>query len=109
MNKRGHAVQYPPFIESAIAKFFNHLLEEGYVDSKLLGKVLESCPTLFDKVNFLSAVLLQPLADQQREWIEAFGLAWKWTDVLYGSEFKYEVMRSGYKESSAKNDDRTIN
>ena len=109
MKKRGHAAQYPPFIDSAMAKFYNYLLEEGHVDSKLLGKVLDSCPTLFDKVNFLSAVLLQPPTDQQREWIEAFGLAWRWTDILYQSEFKIEVIRSGYEEPSTDYDERTIN
>jgi len=58
------------------------LLEDGYVDSKLLGKVLDACPTLHDKVHFLNAVLLQPPTGQQREWTEAFGLAWAWTDIL---------------------------
>lgn len=109
MNKRGHAVQYPPFIDSTVAKFYNHLLEEGHVDSKLLGEVFDSCPTLFDKVNFLSAVLLHPIGDQQQEWIEAFGLAWAWTDVLYKSEFRVEVMRSWRRESVADHDERTIN
>ncbi len=69
-----------------MGKFYNMLLDDDHVDSKLLGKVFDSCPTLFDKVNFLSAVLLQPPTDQQREWIEAFGLAWRWTDDLYHSE-----------------------
>ena len=87
MKKRGHAVRYPPFDDSAMAKFYNHLLDDGYVDSKLLGKVLDACPTLFDKVNFLTTILLQPPTDQQREWIEAFGLAWNWTDAMINSEF----------------------
>jgi len=34
-------------------------------------------------MNLVAALLLQPPTDQQREWIEAFGLAWGWTDVLY--------------------------
>ena len=62
-----------------------------------------------NKVNFLNAVLLQPPTDQQREWIEAFGLSWRWTDVLYKSEFSVEVLRSGFEDSSDKNADHTIN
>ena len=85
------------------------LLIDGHVDSKLLGKVLDNCPTLYDKVHFLNAILLQPPTDQQREWIEAFGLAWGWTDVLYKSEFKIAVIRSGYEGPSEDYDDRTIN
>ena len=85
MKKRGHAVRYPPGVGGVMGKFYNMLLDDGHVDSKLLGKVFDGYPTLFDKVNFLSAVLLQPPTDQQREWIEAFGLAWRWTDVLYQS------------------------
>ena len=76
---------------------------------KLTCQYLDDCPTLFDKVNFLNAVLLQPPTDQQREWIEAFGLAWAWTDILYGREYKIEVIRSGLDEPSADYDDRTIN
>ena len=109
MKKRGHAVQYPPGVGGVIGKFYNGLLEDGYVDSKLLGKVLDSCPTLYDKVHFLNAVLLQPPTDQQREWIEAFGLAWRWTDVLYKSKFRVEVLRSGFENSSDENADHTIN
>ena len=92
-----------------MGKFYSHLLDEGYVDSKLLGKVLDSCSTLVDKANFLNAVLLQPPTDQQREWIEAFGLAWGWTAILYDSEFKIEVIRSGCEEPAVDYDDRTIN
>ena len=109
MKKRGHAVQYPSCIDSATAKFYNYLLEDGYVDSKLLGKVFDSCPTLFDKVNFLSAVMLQPPTEQEREWTEAFGLAWAWTDILYGREYKIEVIRSGCEEPSTDCDERTLN
>ena len=92
-----------------MGKFYNHLLEEGHVDSKLLCKVLDGCPALEDKVCFFSALLLQPPTDQQRGWIEAFGLAWHWTDVLYKSEFKVEVIRSGHEEPSTDCDERTIN
>lgn len=95
MKKRGHAVQYPPGIGGVIGKFYNMLLIDGHVDSKLLGKVLDDCPGLYDKVNFLNALLLQPPTDQQREWIEAYGLAWQWTDILYKSEFKIEIIRTG--------------
>ena len=109
MKRRGHAVQYPPGIGGVIGKFYNMLLIDGHVDSKLLGKVLESCPTLSDKVHFLNAVLLQPPTDQQREWTEAFGLAWAWSDILYSSEYEIEVMRSGYEESSTDCDERIIN
>ena len=109
MKKRGHAVQYPPGVGGVIGKLYNHLLDGGYVDSKLLGKVLDACPTRNDKVNFLNAVLLQPPTEQQREWIEAFGVAWAWTDILYGSEFKIEVIRPDHEEPSADYDDRTIN
>ena len=92
-----------------MGKFYNHLLDEGHVDSKLLGKVFDACPTLEDKVSFLSAMLLPPPTDQQREWIEAFGLAWRWTDILYQSEFKVEVIKSGHEEPSRGCDERTIN
>ena len=92
-----------------MGKFYNHILDEGHVDSKLLGKVLESCPALVDKVNFMNAILLQPPTDQQREWIEAFGLAWRWTSILYDSEYKIEVIRSGFEEPSLDCDERTIN
>ena len=109
MKKRGHAVQYLPGVGGIMGKFYNHLLDEGHVDSKLLGKVFDSCPTLEDKVSFLNAILLQPPTDQQREWIEAFGLAWAWTDILYCSEYKIEVIRSGHKEPSRDFDERTIN
>ena len=109
MKRRGHAVRFPPGIGGVMGKFYNHLLDEGHIDSKLLGKVLESCPTLVDKVNFLNAVLLQPPTDQQREWIEAFGLAWRWTGFLYDSEYEIEVIRSGCEEPTTDCDKRTIN
>ena len=82
MKKSGHAVQYPPCDDSLVAQVYNMLLDDGHVDSKLLGKVLDACPTLEDKMTFMSALLLQPPTDQQREWIEAFGLAWQWTDAF---------------------------
>ena len=110
MKKRGHAVQYPPGVGGVIGKFYNMLLIDGHVDSKLLGKVLDACPSLNDKVHFLNAILLQPPTDQQREWIKAFGLAWRWTDILYNNEFKIEVIRSGYEEEPpTEYDERTIN
>lgn len=109
MKKRGHAVQYPPCDDSIVSQVYGMLLNDQHTDSKLLGKVLDGCPTLEDKVNFLSALLLQPPTDQQREWIEAFGLAWGWTDMLYGSEYKIEDIRSGFEEPSTDCDDRTIN
>ena len=109
MKKRGHAVQYPPGVGGVIGKFYNMLLIDGHVDSGLLCKVLGTCPTLYDKVHFLNALLLQPPTDQQREWVEAFGLAWRWTDILYNSEFKIEVIKSCYAKSSKDVDDRTIN
>ncbi len=49
MKKRGHAVQYPPGVGGVIGKYYNMLLIDGHVDSKLLGKVLDACPTLYDK------------------------------------------------------------
>lgn len=109
MKKRGHAVQYPPGIGGVIGNFYNGLLEDGHVDSKLLGKVLDDCPTLTDKVNFLNALLLQPPNEKQCEWTEAFGLAWRWTDILYNSEFKVEVIRTGRNEPVSDRDERTIN
>lgn len=92
-----------------MGKFYNHLLDEGHVDSKLLGKVLGDCPTLADKVNLLNAILLQPPTDQQREWIEAFGLAWRWTGILYDSEYTIEVIRTGNEDPTVDYDERTIN
>ncbi len=68
------------------------LLDEGHVDSKLLGKVFDATPTVYDKVHFLNALLLQPPTDQQRKWIEAFGLAWGWTDMLYHSNYDAETV-----------------
>ena len=109
MKRRGHAVQYPPGVGGVIGKFYNMLLIDGHVDSKLLGKVLDDCPGLYDKVHFLNTVLLQPPTDQQREWIEAFGLAGAWTDILYQSEFKIEVIRSDHEEPVTDYDERTIN
>lgn len=82
MKKRGHAVQYPPGVGGAMGKFYNMLLDDGLVDSKILGLVLDSCPTLDDKVNFLNALLLQPPTDQQREWTEGFDLAWAWSQQV---------------------------
>jgi hypothetical protein len=43
--------------------------------SRLLGQVMNACPTLENKMNLLTALLLQPPTDQRRDWIEAFGLA----------------------------------
>jgi hypothetical protein len=88
-----------------MGKFYNQLLDNGHVDSKLLGKVLDSCPTLTDKVNFLNALLLQPPTDQQREWIEAFGLAWRWTDIIVRAKNEHEVVQASYGEHGADNDD----
>jgi len=109
VKRRGHAVRYPPGVGGAIGKFYNMLLIDGHVDSKLLGKVFDACPTLHDKVNFLNAVLLQPPTEQQREWIEAFGLAWAWSDILYSSEYNIEVIRTGRNEPVTDRDERTIN
>lgn len=109
MKKRGHAIQYPPGVGGVIGKFYNMLLIDGHVDSKLLGKVLDACPSLNDKVNFMNTLLLQPPTDQQREWTEAFGLAWRWTDILYNSEYKIEVIRSGAEGQATDRDKRTIN
>lgn len=64
MKRKGRAVQYPPGVGGVMGKFYNDLLDNGHVDSKLLGQVLGSCPTLADKVNFLNALLLQPPTDQ---------------------------------------------
>ncbi len=109
MKRRGHAVQFPPGVCGVIGEFYNMLLDDGHVDSKLLGKVFDGCPTLHDKVNFMNAILLQPPTDQHREWIEAFGLAWRWTDILYGREYEIEVIRSGHEKPMANQDERTIN
>ena len=109
MKKRGHAVRYPPGVGGVIGKFYNGLLEDGHVDSKLLCKVLDACPALYDKVHFLNAILLQPPTDQQREWIEAFGLAWAWSDILQNSEYRKEILRYGRDEPVADCDDHTIN
>jgi len=109
MKKRGHAVRYLPGVGGVIGKFYNGLLEDGHVDSKLLGKVLDDCPTLTDKVHFLNALLLQPPNEKQCEWTEAFGLAWAWSDILCQSDFKIEVIRSGREESMTGQDERTIN
>ena len=83
------------------------LLDDGHVDAKLLGKVFDSCPTLIDKVNFLSAVLLQPPTDQQREWIEAFGLAWRWTDIVANAQSVSDVMKAVCEGSTIA--DRSVN
>ena len=109
MRKRGHAVRYPPCDDSLVAQVYGMLLDDQHVDSKLLGQVLNACPTLEDKVNLIAALLLQPPTDQQREWIEAFGLAWSWTDEMYRSAFKIEVIKSGNPEPVTDRDERTIN
>lgn len=57
-------------------------LDDGHVDSRLLGMVLTPAELLEDKMNFISTLLLQPPTEQQREWIEAFGLAWAWTGIV---------------------------
>ena len=82
MRKRGHAVRYPPGTGGITGEFYNHILDSGLVDSKLLAKVLDGCSTPTEKVNFMSALLAQPPTDQQREWIEAFGISWRVTDVV---------------------------
>jgi hypothetical protein len=92
-----------------MGKFYNHLLDDGHVDSKLLDRVFNGCPTLNDKVHFLNAVLLQPPCEQQREWTEAFGLAWAWTDILYSSEYDVEVIRHGAEGPPQEMNDRTVN
>ena len=109
MRRRGHAVQYPPCDDSLIAQVYNMLLDDKHVDSNLLGRVLDACPTLEDKVNLLTALLLQPPTEQQREWTEAFGLAWRWTDITYNTEYKIEVIRSGHEKPSLSRKERTIN
>lgn len=87
--------------------FYNQLLDNGHVDAALLGKVFDSCPTLVDEVNFLNAVLLQPPTDQQREWIEAIGLAWRWTDIVVNARSASDVTRAVYDNSTG--EDRTVN
>ena len=109
MKRRGHAVQYPPGVGGVIGKFYNMLLIDGHVDSKLLGKVFDSYPTLFDKVHFLNAVLLQPPTDQQREWIEAFGLAWRWTDIVSSSDHLSHEVRSSVRRPNEMPEHRRVN
>lgn len=92
-----------------MGKFYNGLLEDGRVDAKLLGRVLDSCPTLTDKVDFLNALLLQPPTDQQREWIEAFSLAWRWTDIIVRAKNEHQVVQAVYGKPAIDVDDRTIN
>jgi hypothetical protein len=87
--------------------FYNQLLDNGHVNAKLLGNVFDSCPTLVDKVNFLNAVLLQPPTDQQREWIEAFGLAWRWTDIVANARDVSDVAKAVYEGSTIA--DRSVN
>ena len=108
MKKRGHAVRYPPG-GNVIGEIYNMLIIDGHADSRLLGKVLDACPTLEDKTNFMRALLLQPPTDQQREWIEAFGLAWRWTEIVSSARDVQEVIRAGYEGPSIHRDERTIN
>lgn len=82
MKRRGHAVRYPPGVGGVTGEYYNHLFDDGHVDSKLLNRVLTAHPTLCDKTQFLNTLLLQPPTNQQREWIEAFGLAWQWANRL---------------------------
>ena len=109
MKKRGHAVRYPPGVGGVMGKFYNMLLDDGHVDSKLLGKVFDSCPTLYDKANFMNAILLQPPTDQHREWIEAFGLSWRWTDIVCRAKNEQEIISAAYGEPVTDYDERTIN
>lgn len=109
MKRRGHAVHFPPGVRGVIGKFYNMLLDDGHVDSKLLGKVLDACPTLYDKVHFMNALLLQPPTDQQREWIEAFGVAWRWTDIISNAKDVREVTSAASGGHFADIDARTLN
>jgi len=67
MKRRGHAVMYAPGIGGPVGEAYNALLTEGRVDSKLLNKVLEGCPTRRQKTDFLAALLLQPPTEQKHE------------------------------------------
>jgi hypothetical protein len=87
--------------------FCNQLLNNGHVDAAMLGNVFDTCPTLVDKINFLNGVLLQPPTEQQREWIEAFGLAWRWTDIVVNARNAADVTRAVYENSTG--EDRTVN
>jgi len=91
MKRRGHAIRYPSFDDSPAALVYNMLLDDHLVGSRLFGQVLDACPTLEGKTTFLAALLLQPPTDQQREWIEALGLAWRWTGELVDSRGRSEV------------------
>lgn len=42
MQRRGHAVRYPPGVGGVTGEFYNHRLEDGHVDSKLLHRSLVS-------------------------------------------------------------------
>lgn len=106
---QGRAVQYLSHVGGVTGKFYNELLAEGHVDSKLLGQVPDSSYTLSNKVNFLNALLLQPPTEQQLEWTEAFGITWRWTEVLYKAVFGVNVIRRGQEEQATDIDERTIN
>ena len=80
MKNRGHPPIYFPKTDSVAGQFYNHLINDGEVDGKLLAKVLESCDTIIKKVKFLNAILLQPPTGQQHEWIHAYGMAWIQSD-----------------------------
>ena len=56
----------------------------------------------------MNAIVLKPPTDQQREWIKAFGLSWRWTDILYNTEYQMEVIKSGREEPATDCDERTI-
>jgi hypothetical protein len=95
MKIRGHAVRYPPLYNSLVAQVYGMLLDDGHVDSRLLGQVVDACPTLEDKVNLLAAILLQPPTDQQREWIEAIGSAWVWSSKLHRDDEHLAQLHEG--------------
>lgn len=92
MRGRGYAVRYPPGVGGVIGEFYKHLLEDGCVDSKLFGKVLDASPTLNDKFHFLNALVPQVPTDQRRDWIEAFGVAWRWTYIMCRSQNKQKTV-----------------
>ena len=102
---QGHAVRYPPCDDSVVAQVYGMLLDDAHVNSRLLGQVMDACPSLEDKVNLLTALLLQPPTDQRREWIDAFGLAWRSTDILYMSEStRVPVVTTAKRRRVAAND-----
>lgn len=73
MTKKGKDFSFPDGtgIGGFAGEFMNKMLDDGMMDSKLLSRVSESCPTLDDKANLVIALLLQRNPQEREDWEKA--------------------------------------